>query len=174
MGWVSKIFGAVPKEGMEGIHLDTTQPYWEIKGPRSFMELFQALQDWIPEDTVLYFEGGSPDAVINEFMNEQSIPEKAHIAVGTIWPRPKIFHVPATTMVLVELSRIMEHHAEPELAVHFHVYQDNSVLLEWHDAFSQPMLISNAISQERIARLAQKMGTTFKKVVEPDSAANQP
>jgi hypothetical protein len=174
MGWVSKIFGAVPKEEMEGIHLDTTQPYWEIKGPRSFMELFQALQGWIPEDAVLYFEGGSPDAVINEFMGKHSIPEQVHIAIGTIWPRPKIFHVPATTSALVELSRIMEHHADPELAVHFHVYQDGFVLLEWHDPFFQPILISNAISQERVAHLAQKMGTTFRKIGEPDGAANRP
>ncbi len=130
MGWISKLFRAVPKDEMEGIHLDVTQPYWEVDSPKTFQELFNALQGWLPEGVILYFEGGSPDAEINDFMTKYSVHEQAHVAMGTIWPRPKIFHVPAEPAILTELSKIMEHHAEPELAGHFHAYKNNFVLLE--------------------------------------------
>ena len=166
MGWISKLFGAVPREQWEGIHLDLTQSYWEVDGPKTFLELFNALQGWLPEGAILYFEGGSPDTEINDFMATYSVQEQAHVAMGTIWPRPKAFHVPAKLTVLAELARIMEHHAEPELAVHFHVYHNNLVLLEWHDAFSQPLLISGTIPEEQVKVLADRIGKNFKKTVE--------
>ena len=92
--------------------------------------------------------------------------------MGTIWPRPKVFHVPATATALTELAKIMGHHAEPELAVHFHVYRNESVLLEWHDAFSQPMLMSGAIPEEKIKVLADKIGKDFRKIVEQGASAD--
>ncbi len=89
--------------------LDMGRPHWEIDGPGTFPELFRSLQGWLPEDAVLYFEGGYPDAQISEFIAAHSIPERAHVAMGTIWPRPKVFHVPATATVLTDLAgRIVE------------------------------------------------------------------
>ena len=166
MGWLARLFGAVPKEEMGGIRLDMSGAYWEIDGPKTFVELFNALQGWLPEGAVLYFEGGSPDAEIDDFIATYSIPEQAHVAMGTIWPRPKVFHVPATATVLTDLARIAEHHAEPELAIHFHVYRNDSVLLDWHDAFFQPMLLSRAIPEEQVKAFANKFGKKFRKIVE--------
>jgi len=84
MGWLRRLFRAVSREEMMGIHLDTTGPYWETPGPRDCCTLFQALQGWLPPNAVLYFEGGSPDAEINEFMAAFSIPELTHVAMGTV------------------------------------------------------------------------------------------
>jgi hypothetical protein len=172
MGWLGRLFGAVSKEEMEGIRLDTSGAYWEIDGPRTYVELFNGLQDWLPEGAVLYFEGGSPDTEIDDFIGTYSIPEETHVAMGTIWPRPKAFHIPATPMILTELARVMEHHAEPELAVHFHIYREDSVLLEWHDAFSQPMLLSGVIPEEQVKIFADKIGQTFRKIVEQGAPAD--
>ncbi|MFB3917953.1 MAG: hypothetical protein ACE14M_14585 [Terriglobales bacterium] len=58
----------------------------------------------------------------------------------------------------------MEHQAEPELAIHFHIYRNKVVLLEWHDAFSQPILLSGNFSKEQVQVLAERMGTRFKMV----------
>lgn len=173
MGWISKLFGAVPKKEMEGIHLDVTQPYWEVDGPKTFQELFNALQGWLPKGVILYFEGGSPDAEINDFMAKYSVQEKAHVAMGTIWPRPKIFHVLAEPAILTELSKIMEHHAEPELAIHFHAYKNNFVLLEWYDAFSLPILMNGSISEEQVKNFAEKTGKKFRKIVEQGNPADR-
>ena len=53
MGWLSRLFGAVPKEEMEGIHLDTIGPYWEIKGPKTFVELFPNMRKFIKLNTAV-------------------------------------------------------------------------------------------------------------------------
>jgi len=166
MGWLAKIFGAVKKEELVGAHFNYMQPHWEVDGPKDFPSLFRALDGWLSEQCILYFEGGSPDSEINNFMKANSIPEQTHIEMGTIWPRPKMFHVPGTHAILKALAEIMEHHAEPELAVHFHVYRQGVVLLEWHDAFSQPMLITSDISEDNVRKLADRMGTKYKRIVE--------
>jgi hypothetical protein len=171
MGWLGRLFRAVPKEEMQGICLNTAEPYWEVDGPKTFREMFNALKGWVPEDAILYFEDGSPDAEIIEFMSTHSVPEVSHVAMGTIWPRPKMFHVPATKGVLTKLAKIMEHHAEPELAIHFHIYHNDTVLLEWHDAFSQPMLISGAIPEKKIIILANKIGENYKRILEQNASA---
>lgn len=164
MGWLGRLFGVVPKEEMEGIRLSTAGSYWEVDGPKTFEEMFNALKSWVPEDAVLYFEDGSPDAEIDNFIATYSVPEISHVAMGTIWPRPKVFHVQATETILTELARIMKHHAEPELAIHFHIYRNDSVLLEWHDAFSQAMLMSAAIPEEKVKDFANKIGKNFRKI----------
>ena len=169
MGWLRRLLGAVPKEEMDGIRMDTTRPYWEVDGPTTFTELFCALQHLLPQNAVLYFEGGLLDAEILDFMATSAIPEQTHVAMGTIWPRPRVFHVPATASTLTTLAAIMEHHAEPELAVHFHVYQADTVLLEWHDAFAQPMLISGSIPEEQVRAFAEMIGKTYNKIVEQTS-----
>ncbi|MDT3778258.1 hypothetical protein PJI16_11890 [Nitrospira sp. MA-1] len=176
MDWLSRLFKAIPNDEMEGIRLSTRGTHWELEGPNTFEELFNALKGWIPEDALLYFEGGSPDAEINRFFAIHSVPETLHVAMGTIWPRPKIFHVPATRIVLTELSGIMKHHAGPELAVHFHVYRNDAVLLEWHDAFFQPMLMSGAIPEEKVQNFANKIGKKFRKIIGkgPPADADKP
>ncbi|MBI1748050.1 MAG: hypothetical protein HYR55_15895 [Acidobacteria bacterium] len=166
MGRISKLFRAVAKDEMVGIHLDLTQPYWQVDGPKTFQELFDALQGWLPEGVILYFEDGSPDAEINDFMAKYSCQGQAHVAMNTIWPRPNIFHVPAEPAILTELSKIMEHHAEPELAIHFHVYKNNIVLLEWHDAFSQPIRLNGSIPEVQVENFAKKAGKKFRKIRE--------
>ena len=86
----------------------------------------------------LYFEGGSPSGKLLDFQREHGIPERAHVAYGTIWPKPTVFHLPATPETMMALTELMRLCAYPELAIHFHVYRDQTVLVEWHDAFPQP------------------------------------
>jgi hypothetical protein len=166
MGWIRKLLGASSKEELEGVHLDYNRQYWEVAGPKAFTVLFAALEGWLPENSFLYFEDGCLDEELKEFMRQYSVPEQIHIAYGTIWPRPEVFHVPATKEALETLTKIMEHHAEPELAVHFHVYQNDGVLIEWHDAFDGGMLLSGDFHEEKVKEFTQKLGTQYK-MVEP-------
>ena len=166
MRWIDRLLESIRGTEGEGIRLDISRSHWEMDGPETFADLFKVLQGWLPEGAILYFEGGYPDAEITDFFNKQSIPEPVSVAKGTIWPRPRICHIPATNAVLAELAVIMEHHAEPELAVHFHVYRDNTVLIEWHDAFAQPILMSGLISEEQIGVLAGRIGKDYRKIVE--------
>lgn len=160
--WIGKLIGAVPREERQGIHLDTAEPTWEVEGPATFQDLFTVLNGWLPQGAILYFEGGQPDKEIKQFMADHAVQEKAHVAMGTILPRPHVFHLPASGETLAGLAKIMEHHAEPELAIHFHVYLVGRLLIEWYDAFMQPMHISGILPEEKIKILAEKIGKGYK------------
>ncbi len=157
-GWLGKLFNATPKEKLNGIRLDTSRPYWEVKGKTTFASLLRALGDFLPEGCILYFEGGSRDRKLLEFFNAHATSEQTHVAIGILWPSPVYYHVPATPQNLAELARLAESHAEPELAVNFHVYRDGKVLLQWHDAFSGPMLLDGEIPESKVQALASALG----------------
>jgi hypothetical protein len=173
MGLLAKLFRAVPQEEMGGIHLDGTRPFWEVSGQTDFPSLLLALPDLLPMNCILYFEGGSPCGELLGFLHEHTVPEGAHVAYGTIWPKPRVFHIPATPETINRLSKLIESCAEPELAIHFHVYRDRTVLLEWHDAFSQPMLVSGDLPEQKVRIFAARLGMALEPgSVEPSDAPN--
>jgi hypothetical protein len=163
MGWLSKLLGSVPKEELDGLRMEIDGPFWDVDGPKTFTEILTALDGWLPDNSILYFEGGSPDKEINQFMAAKAISEQTHIAFGTIWPRPRVYHVPANHDTLRLLTTIMERHAEPELAIHFHVYRQGKMIIEWHDAFSQPMLIKGEMPEEQIKEFTRRLGTEYRR-----------
>lgn len=157
MTWLAKILRVVPRDEMDGICLDTSRPHWELSGASDFPALFAALPDLLPEGSMLYFEGGSPSGELREFLRVHSVPEPVHVAYGTIWPRPRVFHIPANEQTLMQLAELTESCASPELAIHFHVYRGQTVLLEWHDAFAQPMLLAGELPEEQVRAFAVKL-----------------
>lgn len=147
---------------MHGIHLDPTRPFGVVEGDTDFPSLLSALNEILPEGCTLYFEGGSPSGKLMDFLQTQAVPERAHVAYGTIWPRPRVFHVPARPDTLATLSELARSCAYPELAIHFHVYRQHAVLLEWHDAFTQPMLLSGELAEWQARDLADRLGMSCK------------
>jgi hypothetical protein len=157
MGILGKLFRVTPKEELKGIKINLNEPFWELEGETDFTNLLRALPEILPENGILYFEGGSPSGPLLDFLNTQSIPEQTHVAVGTLWPRPAYYHVPATKQNITKLADITERIAETELAIHFHVYSNGEIILEWHDAFTQPMLLSGKLTAEKIQAFADKL-----------------
>jgi hypothetical protein len=172
MGLLAKIFGAVPREEMGGIRLDTTRPFWEVSGKSDFPSLLTALPDLLPAECILYFEGGSPTGELLEFLRAHEVPERAHVAYGTIWPKPTAFHLPAIPEAMRRLAELTRSCAYPELAIHFHVYRGQSVLLEWHDAFTQPMLLSGEFFEERVRTFTERLHMSYEKGIEPSAPPN--
>lgn len=164
MGLFAKILGAVSWAEMNGIRLDTTRPFWELSGSTDFSSLLQVLPLLLPHGCVLYFEGGCPTEKLAQFLQEHAAPERAHVAYGTIWPRPSVYHVSATEGAMSRLAELMRSCASPELAVHFHVYRDQAVVLEWHDAFWQPMLLTGDFGEQQVKDFAERLGMAARRV----------
>jgi hypothetical protein len=59
------------------------------------------------------------------------------------------------------LAELSEHHAEPEIAIHIHVYKGNKVLLEWYDATSDPFRIAKEIGEEKVKEFCSKLGAEY-------------
>ncbi len=172
MGIFSILFRVTPKEELNGIKLNLNEPFWELEGKTHFGTLLRALTEILPENSILYFEGGSPRGALLDFLKIQSIPEQTHVAVGTLWPRPTYYHIPATKQNISTLADISERIAEPELAIHFHVYSNREIILDWHDAFSQPMLLSGKLKGEKVQAFADKLKMKITKWKNASERAN--
>jgi hypothetical protein len=140
--------------------LDTHEPFWELSGRTDFPHLLLALCDLLPEGSILYFEGGSSARPLVNFFHACEIPEQSHVAVAILWPRPSYHHVPATPENLSILGEVAKSHREPELAVHFHAYCRGEVLLQWHDALWQPMLLSGTLPEDKVRAFAEALAMT--------------
>jgi hypothetical protein len=163
MGWLAKIFRAVPESS--GIRLNLDQPFWGVWGMTDFPNLLRALMNLLPEDSILYFEAGHPDKWLKDFLVARAIQEQVHIVRGTSWPRPLIFHIPATQQNIIALAQESEDYNSIELAIHFLVYHHGRVLLEWYDAFfdDQPMLLSGKFLEDKIRAFSAALSMRYKR-----------
>ena len=78
------------------------------------------------------------------------------------WPIPKVFHIPATPENLRELAQMAQHRALPEIAIHIHAYKDSRVLLQWHDAFDDPILAAREIPEDKTKDFCQKLKVEYR------------
>ncbi|MFH1748842.1 MAG: hypothetical protein ABIG44_17550 [Planctomycetota bacterium] len=160
--WLRKIINCSSAEELRGASISEA-PFWEVTAPKDHAGFVRVLSGFLPDSSVLYLEGGSPSHQITDWLETRVIEPSLKIALGTIWPRPKAFHVPATAENVLGLAELFEHHATPEIAIHFHAYRAEEVLLQWHDAFfSDPLLLSPTIPEKQVAAFCARCGCAYK------------
>lgn len=59
---------------------------------------------------------------------------------------------------LRQLEQLTQHCAAPELAIHFHVYHEGRMLLQWFDAFSDPMLLAGSLDEKAARTFSESIG----------------
>lgn len=101
------------------------------------------------------------------FSKAISVPGRSKVALGTVWPRGTVFHVPASRTVVAALAAVCEHCAYPEICDHLHVYDNDSVLLQWYDAFSQPLWVSKRVSGGAMEAFCGELRVTFREIDSP-------
>jgi hypothetical protein len=107
------------------------------------------------------FLEGSPDPDIEALLADAADEADYAAPVGTIWSWPQKnqrFCVRASSELFLRLSEAASHHAEPEICSHIHFYRDHEALVQWFDAFSDPLLVSKAVARERVERFASAVG----------------
>jgi hypothetical protein len=161
MNFITKILNVVPRIEREGIAMKSDEPTWKLKKVNRITSFFQALSSFVPDGSMLYLEGGTHPRKLLLFLEKVSIPEQLHIEMGTIWPRPKTFHVPATCEILYELANLSEGLVPQEVAVHIHVYHNGKVILQWYDAFMDNLYISKNIPEDKVASFCNIISSQY-------------
>jgi hypothetical protein len=133
---------------------------WKVSGVRTAEEFFRAVSLLVPDATHMFLEG-SPDPDIEVLLADAS--EKADYAApaGTYWSWPRKnrrYSVRASAALFVRLSELAAHHAEPEICDHLHFYRDGNALVQWFDAFSDPLLVSKVVPFARVEQFASAVG----------------
>jgi len=137
--------------------LDETNS-WTVSGVRSAERFFGAISMLVPDATHMFLEGSAaPDIVA--LLAPFSTNADYGAPVGTLWswPRDQRFSVSASPVMLARLSEAAARHAEPEICSHVHFYRDGEPLVHWFDAFIDPLLVSKAVSRDRLERFCAEV-----------------
>ncbi len=115
----------------------------------------------------VFIEGTSISKEAEKLYTKYKRPGKYLPAKGVIWPKSKTFTCDASIEFLNELAELSQNKAEPELFDHFFIYRGQNPILEWWDAFSDPMILSSAVSESDVYNFAGKLGLRIEKLKKP-------
>lgn len=134
---------------------------WEVAGISNAREFFSALAEMLPLPVNLCFEGTSISSDVQALFASSVVTPSLQIPPGTIWPKPTVFHVLATTQFLHQLAVLAAKHAEQEICDHFHAYKDSHGLIQWYDAFDLPLFISESLSEVSLKGFCRTLGVQY-------------
>jgi hypothetical protein len=139
-------------------YLDETNS-WSIGGVRNAETFFRAVASLVPDATHLFLEGSPAPgvcALIESFRDEvEFIPPR-----GTLWSWPRRngrFALRVEPELLELMADAARRHAEPEICSHLHFYCHAEPLLQWFDAFDDPMYVSRTRDFECVERFCRKV-----------------
>jgi hypothetical protein len=144
--------------------IDFEAPHWELSSPKDFPSFLLGLPIVFNEADTLYLENGTPPKELMSFFEDRCLTGKPKIPHGTLWPRPKYFHLPIIEDNVKDLATLSDQYAEPQVAVHVHIYRGNKMLLQWFDAFADPMFVSTDIREDQIQRFSEALGIKYKRI----------
>jgi hypothetical protein len=101
---------------------------------KDFSSLLRAIDEVMPKEAVLYLEGTSVAPDVVSFLEARPAQNPPKVEANTLWPKPKVFHMPLAGDNLAELRKLADKHAQPEVADHLVVYRGAAALLWAHDA----------------------------------------
>ena len=131
--------------------------------------LFQKMSELFTGSYTIFLEGTSISDKAEFFYRENSsqvdyLPQKS-----TIWPKSRTFSCDATKSFWNGLIELSKNHAEPELFDHFFICKKSTPIVEWWDAFLDPLYLSACIPESKINAFATRMGFMVKKIREKNS-----
>ena len=135
---------------------------WHVSGVRNARTFFQAIAGLVPDATDLFLEGTSAADIVA--LLQPHIEHTDYTApIGTIWSWPKNqrFRLRVSPELLARLSETAAHHAELEICNHLHLYRGPEPLVNWFDAFSDPVLVSKTIARETVEQFCREVGGVF-------------
>ncbi len=133
---------------------------WRVSGVRNAEKFFRAIPRLAPEVTHMFLEGApTPDIVA--LISAHAERNQYRAPVGTIWSWPgsnQRYTIRASPVLFARLAEAAAHHAEPEICSHLHLYRELEPLVLWFDAFDDPLVVSKAISRDRVDQFCSDTG----------------
>lgn len=133
---------------------------WRISGVRRAETFWGAVSLLVPDATHMFLEG-SPDPDVEAVLANAAAGVDYAAPAGTIWSWPRKnqrFSVRASPELFARLSEASSNHAEPEICDHVHFYRGQEALVQWFDAFSDPLLVARSVARERVERFVSAVG----------------
>lgn len=140
--------------------------YWEVEPPQDDVCFFNSLWELVPESAVFYFEG-TYDERFAKYLERYEGQLKDQIPGGTIWPKPDVHHVEITKLDKRDFLNAVKTFATPTVSTHFIVYDKDTTLLEYYDAFSDnPLWLSVELEETSVKTFCEQNNVSYKAVQE--------
>lgn len=132
---------------------------WRVSGVSDASGFFRAIRTLLPDATHMFLKG-APVPLIVAIISEDldAIPYGAPIGTLWAWPKNRRFAVRASPSVFARLAEAAEDHAQPEICFHLHFYRNEDPLVQWFDAFNDPIWISRSIPRDRVQAFCSELG----------------
>src|SRR5438874_2376635 len=134
---------------------------WRISGVRDAAAFFRAIPLLTPNATHVFLEGAPARDVVAGFAAHLDDQSDYAAPRGTIWSFPgrnRRFTLRASAALFAHLSEAAACHAEPEICYHVHLYRNDEPLVQWFDAFDDPMLVARSVPRPQIERFCSEVG----------------
>ena len=125
-------------------------------------KLLRAIDEAMPKDAVLYLEATDIAPDVASFLESHPAQARREIRANTLWPKPRVFHLPLTGDNLAEFRDLAEKHAEPEVADHLVVYRGEAVLLWAHDAGDGYVDVARDLTEPIVEALRNALGDAIR------------
>jgi hypothetical protein len=126
-----------------------------------FHILLRAIDETMPEGSILYLEGGATAPAIAEFLREHEAAGRRELvagADGTV----AAFHLQLVDGNLGSLRVLAENYAASEVASHLAVYRGDEVLLWAHDAGVGSLLLARSLPDATADLMRTALGTSLR------------
>lgn len=127
-------------------------PHWELTGEPDPTDFFVGLGQVFATASTLFFEGTSIAPDVEDLLRESAEPGDFLPERQTLWPRSTKLRVRFDEGVLTGLAGLADRHAVPEICDHLFLYDGETPLLEYPDAFLEGSVIyvSSSVSETRL------------------------
>jgi hypothetical protein len=153
--WLRRVLDIPTSADLQGLSIAYTDAV-EVPAPRDLARLIRAC-GLMPSGSILYLEGGTHPPDLRQFLDAHQVPQPTKLAPHTIWPRPRVDHVPIAAGTIEYLAGVAEKVAGPELCIHLCVHDNTRVLVSAPDAPGDPVLISKTLPAEIIDQFSKAL-----------------
>lgn len=128
-------------------------------GPAAF---FAALPEMLPAATYLEVEGnGMAQDVLALYAGHATGRPLSRRQSLFALPSSRRFRCPLSRAFSDALAKLGRAHTPREIADHLFVFADDRLLLEWHDAFANALLLAPEFSEDEVRGMAARLGVTY-------------
>lgn len=131
---------------------------WVVSAPPRPIRFASAFRVLLSEQGVVALEGTSIHPKVKQTLQAHVIAPALEIRPGTLYPTPEWLHIRATSDALSTLKELVNTCAGPEICNNLYAYEDGTLLLEWHDAFNDPIYVIGTAAPTVIAALCTALG----------------
>ena len=131
---------------------------WEVPAPSTTGRIAPAFGTLLPPGSVLVLEGTSIDHEVATSFSKYLVAPALDIRPGTIWPQPKRLDIGVSPEALRVFEDLLGGLAEPQICHHLYAYANGVLLLQWHDAFDDPIYLAGAIAEASVDKFCATLG----------------